>query len=210
MQLLLWRLKSLRTTIEVDQFFPFCYLQSQFGRDFEMENTETVLRDFIRKHTRGFDSERPRSWATMTFKEVETFQSYDAPMFREYLAQKRKTIDEVTLKEGTPPVESSQTSLETTATASGLSPMPSRSTSSTIPNARSSISPRTSDTLRKTPSMNSNSSKFKFKLKNVFTMGKKKEGSGLARSGSTASTMCRKTKALLNKQSPDGQSQTRR
>jgi hypothetical protein len=47
-------------------------------------------------------------------------------------------------------------------------------------------------------------------LKNVFTLGKKKEGSGLARSGSTASTMCRKTKALLNKQTPDGQSQTRR
>jgi hypothetical protein len=175
-----------------------------------MENTETVLRDFIRKHTRGGDAERPSSWATMTFKEVETFQTYDALMFREYLAQKRKTIDEVTAKEGTPPIQSSQTSLESTPTASGLSPMPSRSTSSTIPNARSSISPHTSDTLRKTPSMTSNSSKFKFKLKNPFSMGKKKEGSGLARSGSAASTMCRRTKALLNKHSPDGQGQTKR
>jgi len=89
LELILTRLKSLKTTIEVNQFFPRLYFASRLSLDmaFDPENTETYgeLRAFTKKYSFGGDDP---SWAQHTGFEVDTFQSYDAPDFKEYLGLK--------------------------------------------------------------------------------------------------------------------------
>lgn len=89
LELILARLKSLKTSIEVNQFFPRTYFASRLSLDmaFDPENTETYgqLRAFTKKYS--FGGNEP-SWGQHTAFEVDTFQSYDAPDFKEYLGLK--------------------------------------------------------------------------------------------------------------------------
>jgi len=88
------RLNSLRTTIQVNQFFPRCYFSQRFGseKSFDPENAETysTLKSFIKKYS--FYGDEP-SWAVHAAFEVDTFQSYDAPDFLKYLAVKMGQYD---------------------------------------------------------------------------------------------------------------------
>ena len=84
---ILWRLGSLKTTIEVNQFFPRAYFSQRFSVEctFNPENAETytTLRDFTKKY--ASKSQEEPSWAVHTAFEVEAFQTYDALDFRKYL-----------------------------------------------------------------------------------------------------------------------------
>jgi hypothetical protein len=155
----------------------------------ENPQTFTTLRAFTTKYTR---TSVDTSWATQVFTEIESYQKYDAPDFRDYLAKKLKEID----RKKTTTSASSQTSLETTQTSSESPVMTASTASGTV-----TPSPRNSDTLvAKPPSMNS--TKSKFKLKNIFNMGKKKvQGSDHAQSDFRRGNVCEKTKALLSKHS---------
>jgi hypothetical protein len=80
------RLQGLKTTIKLNQFFPRAYFSERFEAEkvSDAENTETwvTLRNFSKKYTLTTDE----SWAYHTAFEVVTFQAYDAPDFRQYLA----------------------------------------------------------------------------------------------------------------------------
>jgi hypothetical protein len=88
LNLILGRLNSLKTTIQVNQFFPRSYFSQRFNaeKSFDItENSDTfnTLKSFIKKYS--YYGEEP-SWAIHASFEVDTFQSYDAPDFLKYLA----------------------------------------------------------------------------------------------------------------------------
>lgn len=89
LDLILCRLESIKTTIEVNQFFPRAYFSQRFSveRTFDPLNTETytTLREFTKKYS---NSQEELSWCCYTGFEVETFQTYDARDFRKYLSSK--------------------------------------------------------------------------------------------------------------------------
>src|SRR5271169_2461767 len=88
LKLIIWRLASLKTTIEINQFFPRAYFAQRFSveRTFDPENAETyiTLENFIKKYSFASPQEEP-SWGSLTAFEVDTFQNYDAPDFKKYL-----------------------------------------------------------------------------------------------------------------------------
>ena len=88
LKLIMWRLASLKTTIEINQFFPKAYFAQRFSveRTFDPEYAETyiTLGNFIKKYSIASPEEEP-SWGTHTAFEVETFRNYDAPDFKKYL-----------------------------------------------------------------------------------------------------------------------------
>ena len=102
LEFILWRLGSLKTTIEVNQFFPRTYFSQRFSveRTFDPENEETyiTLREFTKKY--NLTSHDAPSWGAHAAFEVETFQTYDPPDFRKYLNLKLGSHEEERSTEG--------------------------------------------------------------------------------------------------------------
>lgn len=129
---ILWRLGSLKTTIEVNQFFPRAYFSQQFSveRTFDPENSETyiTLRDFTKKY--ASKSQEEQSWAVHTAVEVEAFQTYDALDFKKYLNLKLGSREEEGSAESSYRTEKSSsdstlgTSVGTTTSAYGTAKVP--------------------------------------------------------------------------------------
>ena len=206
---ILWRLASLKTTIEVNQFFPRAYFSQRFSveRTFDPLNAETytTLREFTKKYS---NSQEEQSWCCYTGFEVETFQTYDAPDFKKYLSLKLSGHGE----EGS--IESSyrtgKSSSESTLPTSAGTTTPVRGTAKAhLSAAGKGINGRSSSGIRGKPSCNtlsnpedqaslksSISCKVKSKFKAVATFGLKK------RNGAWHSKMkdpSGGTKALLEK-----------
>jgi hypothetical protein len=189
---IIWRLGSLKTTIQVDQFFPRAYFSQRFSVEhtFDPENagTYTTLKDFIKKY--GSNSLEERSWGGHTAFEVETFQTYDAPDFRKYLNLKLggheeeesvensyltgKTSSESTLptSAGTITPVHGVAKVHLSAAGNGMNGS-SSSGSRRNPNFNSSPSPECQNSLK------SKSRKSKSKFKGVFMLGLKKGNNAL-------------------------------
>jgi hypothetical protein len=217
LELILMRLNSVKTTIQVHQFFPRAYFSSRFSveRTFDVENVETYtqLRDFAKKY--GFATEEP-SWAAHTAFEVDTFQNYDAPDFRRYLALK-VAFDE---KSSTTTNGTSQNSSESTLPTSpgAVSPVNdgckesiSRAAkenkkgneypvfckySASEGKGKATARQQSGPTCEDQVSVSSNkSSKMKTKFKAVFTFGSKRKHSSSASNGKVKG----RTEALSSK-----------
>lgn len=115
LELIRTRLQGLRTTIQMNQFFPRAYFSERFHAEsaVDIENTETwiTLRNFVKKYTPTTEE----SWAYHTAFEVVTFQSYDAPDFRQYLAVKSNGHGRVE-------VDSAPSSTKSAMVSSGATP----------------------------------------------------------------------------------------
>jgi hypothetical protein len=209
---IIWRLQSLRTTIKVDQFFPRSYFSERFQveRNFDFEYIETfvTLRDFIKKHILTAEE----SWGSHASLEVETFQTYDAPDFRKYLAViLNGTARPEDTNSKVSPSTSNKTSSETTPLASDVS----ASSSKDKPTSGSNIAPTNGklcdpqsvtkngtsnedrNSVNTDNSKSSRSSKMKAKFKTVFSLGLKKKCGGKSSKTGTNGKVNGRTEALL-------------
>jgi len=202
LELILARLKSLKTTIEVNQFFPRAYFSARLCLDtaFDPENAQTydILRAFAKKYS--FGGEEP-SWVQHTAFEVDTFQNYDAPDFKQYLGLKFGHLAPVEEEScGSTEVEggsnSGKSSSETSNTSSGTttSDFQKGKQNGGLVNCEATNGKGTMKTNVDQGSVSSKSSKMKSKLKGVFGFGSKKKQKGGIGLCSTD-----RTKALLAK-----------
>jgi hypothetical protein len=121
------RLSSIRTTIEVDSFYPRMFFQQRFvvENTVEQENASAfpILKKYIEKYTPGSEglqrdssssslstkSDTPglatpplKSWCDETLEEIERFANFDAVDFGRYLRTKFPQMEETTSEEGSP------------------------------------------------------------------------------------------------------------
>ena len=175
-ELILWRLKSLETQIQVHQFFPRLYLLQKFPADDlsskQNESTYTTLQAFIKNYL--FTSEQP-PWGERTLLEVENFQAFDAPSIRNYL--RTHWTDEASREDF-----SEKTSEEMVPSSGSRTVSPCSNTSKEIihvvkrPSESKSYGKWTESSNGDQTSVNSGkSSKTKSKIKAVFTFGSKKK-----------------------------------
>jgi hypothetical protein len=199
-------LKSLRTTIEVNQFFPRAYFSSRFCLDttFDHENAETydLLRAFTKKYS--FGGEDP-SWGQHTAFEVDTFQNYDAPDFKQYLGLKfghlapseEESCGSTELERGS---TSGKSSSETPPTSGTTTPdCPKGKENGVLVNCAVGNGKGTRKVNVDQGSVSSSkSSKVKSKLKRMFGFGSKKQ-KGLSPNGIGLCSVTDRTKTLLAK-----------
>ena len=95
------RLHSLKTTIEVDQFFPRSYFQKRSSLDEdglerrladEPSQTWQNLRGFMKKYL-YFDNDGQYSWAALTMKELDNYQRYDSVDLQSYYSLRSRAAD---------------------------------------------------------------------------------------------------------------------
>ena len=102
LELILGRLQSLKTTIQVDQFFPRAYFQTSStslphncangSTEIEPSQTWPTLRNFSKKYA-YLDTTGTGSWATHTLKELDNYQVYDAVDIRNYYSLQQQSVE---------------------------------------------------------------------------------------------------------------------